>query len=186
MSNKLHLVMINGAPEVGKSWLALNLEDRLVGSAKIGLNDALKDVVSKITGLNLFNEKVYSDFKKQIFENGETGREWMITISESSKKYDQAVWVKRFLERAKRLCRTRGLVLCDSFGFPIEYSTLLRDENVETLNVYIDDSKMQLDGDYRQFAGDSRFDLSRHCTIRANNSNEALAKTLNAIINRGW
>lgn len=192
---KHRVVLINGAPGVGKSWLA----DRILEwrhkhhmpTVRVGFNDGLKKAVGAIVGLDLFNEEVYVRFKQTVFADGKTGRDWMITISEESKKFKYDIWVDRFIDRVTQHHSTNVLVVNDSFGFPVEYHRLLADEQLETLNVYIDEGNghtmaMQTEGDYRQFKGDSRFDLSRHCSIRAANSTAAFEAVKTALINRNW
>lgn len=189
--SKYRLILVNGAMGVGKTWLAKELARERPGIRAVSLTDSMKRVMSAMTGLNLFEEKVYADFKNQIFENGLRGRDWQIQVSESAKEYDPLVWVKRFMDIVKERTNER-LVICDSFGFPIEFHGLIAREDVDCLTVYIDDApdgdlpNMVCDGDYRQFANDSRFDLSRHCTIRALNSTKALIAVRQALKIRNW
>lgn len=195
MSGKHRIVLVNGAPGVGKSWLVKQIADwrqkHHLPSASVGFNDGLKKAVGAIVGLDLFNEAVYASFKTQVFVNGQTGREFMIMVSEGSKAFKPDIWVDRFIDRVTSNYSTKVLILCDSFGFPVEFHRLLADESTDTLNVYIDDGNGHtyagiIEGDYRQFRGDSRVDLSRHCSIRAPDSSVAFEMVKTALLNRGW
>lgn len=176
------VVMVNGAPGVGKTWLAQQLR-KLYQITPVGLNEALIDTMCVITGLDLYCPEIYAAFKEGTFENGKTGRAWMITVSEESKMFYQTVWVERFVD--KLLLRSGTTYVCDSFGFPIEFAALIGNDLVDMLTVYIG-AEQTIEGDYRQFEGDSRFDLSRHCSIRAVNSDEALEKVKVSLRNRNW
>lgn len=183
------VILINGAPGVGKSWVVQQLQKMNRDIVAIGLNTALIETLSVITGLDLKVPEVYARFKTTVFENGLTGRDWMIMVSEGSKEFDGYNWCKAFIRKCLALPVQR-IIACDSLGFPNERDFFLASDDVDTLNVYIHDSDGSggpvLEGPYRQFSGDSRFDLSRHCSIRAGNSDLALAMIQRSIINRGW
>jgi hypothetical protein len=124
-----------------------------------------------------------------------TGRDLLIHLSNIGLAHSLTHWIERMLRDIKESDKAvlKGfLYVCDSIGMPFELQYAQSREDFDILAVYIGDTdssgewQMRLDGEYRQFKNDSRFDLSRHCSVRAPNFTEALAKVKQAILNRGW
>lgn len=204
MSERHKVVLINGAPGVGKSWLAKQIVDRSkvfqsdihLRAKRIGFADSIRRAIAMIMGYNFeaMDDSHWTTFKNQQFNDGTTGRDLMIEIGNGMRRRVTAHWVYRMVHMIEEgdLAGSRGFLwVVDDWGFPDEFEILRAHPNFDLLTVYIDEgdghtSHMQTEGELRQFVRDSRFDLSRFCSIRAANSTSALQLALKSIKNRGW
>lgn len=208
MSIKHKVIMINGAPGVGKSWLAHELYKASVGfqsdvlraARRIKFASGIYDTVATMMGFPKdMSDKLWSEWKESYvrLNNGMndgamTGRELLIHVGELARTFDVNHWTKRMMEEIKQTDAKslRGFLwIVDDLGFPEEFLEVRKDESFEYLTIYIGDiieSSTNAPSEFIRFMRDSRFNLSRYCHIKASTSSEALTKTLASIKNRGW
>jgi len=214
MAIRHKVVLINAAPGVGKSWLAqkvvdwtLQFQDPTVRAGKrLGFADGIRRTVQAMFGLpDKMDDESWREFKSRQWELGpggkgldgveqdgpfKTGRGVMTDIGQYGRELDPNMWINNAINHIIKKDSTivKGFLwIIDDCGFPHEIQSIQAHRDIDSLTVYISDSYADVtDGDYRQFDNDSRFDLSRHCTIRAQDSDKALTQVKQAILNRGW
>ena len=201
MSVRHKIVLINGAPGVGKSWFTREIIKALNEfqspykrvAKRVKLVDSVYRAAVSMFELTLPQSKntdeFWNEWKKQKIGN-KTGREIIIDLERYGAALDESLWLNNMVKHIKRVdatCLPGFLWLYDGCGMPNEMMHFMAHKDFDSLTVYIGNGEQPvLEGDYKQFDGDSRFDLSRHCTIRAVDKTHALAQTLQALSNRGW
>lgn len=210
MSVRHKIVLTNGAPTVGKTWLVNALYEwgsQFQGPTKrhpkkVKFADGIYKTVSTMFALPKdMNDESWREFKDRKWRTEENqnvfamnGRDVLIHIGLLGRKLDPNMWINNLISHVihEDSKSPRGFLwLNDDTGFSNEILSLQAHPDFDCLTVYIDDGDghalaSQIDGDYRQFVNDSRFDLSRHCTIRAPNSTAAFEQVKQALLSRGW
>lgn len=200
MAIRHKMILINGQPGIGKTWTADRLMEICNGfqsptqrpAKREGFREGLDKVMWSFCGATTDEQKRYfssQSFKVSLLPNGWTGRKLWIHLAETAKAiFGTDHWVKLCADRIRieNAYAPKGFLwISDSFGFPEEFFALIGMPDFELLTVYIGEEQTT-EGSYRQFNGDSRFDLSRHCTIRVSNSTAAVPAILQALNIRGW
>jgi len=198
MSIKHKVVMFNGGVGVGKSWASDRLMEELTGfqsyssrtGKRLGFRTGIDRATLAMLGKDSMTPLEWAEFKVSILPNMMTGRQFMIHLATLGRAMSPTHWTDIFIKEVRRMdsINLKGFIfVVDSFGFPDEFERLRVQEDFDLLTVYIDDDHYRVtEGEFRQFDNDSRFDLSRYCTIRAENSTVALRCVLKSLVNRGW
>jgi len=119
----MHVLLLNGQPEIGKSWLANQLHSILLANFKTkrySLAQPIREQATSELGWSGIHG-TYDEFKQTTFEwNGEriTGRKRMIDIGLEEVRKDQNHWCRQTYQRIKEdKCE---LAIIDDCGFKHE------------------------------------------------------------------
>lgn len=188
------LVMLNGAPGSGKSPAAADLVKRLkndgVNAYSAGFNDVLRRIIADMFGtMILFSDAEYAKFKATVLPSGKSGRDAMIALAEAMKEVEPAIWARLFHERILKDYVHRDkpmpLIICDSFGFAIEFQYLRSRPEVDLFGVFVNcEHDNTQHGE--QFANDSRYNLRHLCAVHAPSSFHAVDLAMKALHRRKW
>jgi hypothetical protein len=178
----MRYLLINGAPGVGKSWLAREIKKCSQRYGRISYADPIRKVTGAFFGIDLSDPAVYDKFKTDMFY-GLTGRQWMIHFGNTGRQADINHWVDTVVRNTIH-SSLNSLYIIDDWGFDNEYLRINSTPGADVLTVYV--GKDHASKEYEQFPGDSRFRCTQFCAIRAPDSSSALNAVKNALVRRGW